>query len=364
MRPQVALFLLLSWGTCFAGEREAVVVVDEAVLLAGPGGGMPETMRLRRGQRVRVAQEEGAYYVIQPPAGSIAWVRGAYLQFVPERAGGPVNFPAAAVVDGNQQVKIRPGRVNELIPLTVERTVVPDGTAVTVIGQKVELEGVKWYPIAAPDDDFRYVLKESIRIGEPIDSKFVVNGTQASFPRTASAAVVANPATGESRFRDAQAAEQAGDLERAERLYLECAKEMARPGGSDKMAEQCYAKVHEIRERKRKAGQFSEPSRTLAATVPERPPTTSAPANDRRADPATEGGWQGPGTVYPSSIRFNGQKLFALQSNSQTVLTYLLPGPGVDLSSYSGKVIRVYGLSAPLTGYAGKTVMTVTKVGD
>jgi hypothetical protein len=364
MRPLMLLISICSGSSCWAGEREAVVVVDEAVLLAGPGGGMPETMRLRRGQRVRVAMEEGAYYVIQPPAGSIAWVRGAYLQFVPERAGGPVNFPAAAVVDGNQQVKIRPGRVNEPKPLAVERTTVPDGTAVTVVGQKIDVEGVKWYPIAAPDDDFRYVLKESIRIGEPIDSKFVVNGTQATFPRTASAAVVANQATGESRFRDAQAAEQAGDLERAERLYLECAKEMAKPGGSDKLAEQCYAKVHEIRERKRKAGQLAAPSRTLAATVPDRPPSAPTSANDRRSDAATEGGWQGPGTVYPSSIRFNGQKLYALQSNSQTVLTYLLPGPGIDLSSYSGKSIRVYGQSAPLTGYAGKTVMTVAKVGD
>jgi hypothetical protein len=133
-----------------AGERDAVVIADQAVLLAGPGAGMPEAAVLRRGTRLRIVREEGDYYAVQPPAGSIAWIRHVYLTFVPEKPGGPTQFPTAAVVDSNNQARLRIGRVGEPRPLNVERTAVPDGTLLTVIGQKVEIEGGKWYPVIAP----------------------------------------------------------------------------------------------------------------------------------------------------------------------------------------------------------------------
>ena len=97
--------LILASSTVAAGEREAFVRGDETSLLAGPGSGMPETARLRRGTRLRIHHEEGDYYAVQPPAGSISWVRAGYVQFVPERPGGPTVFPVAAVVDANNNFR-------------------------------------------------------------------------------------------------------------------------------------------------------------------------------------------------------------------------------------------------------------------
>jgi hypothetical protein len=333
--PVVLLFASAS----SAGDREAVVRADEAVLLAGPDGGSPETMRLGRGQRVRVISEDGSYFVVRAPAGSIAWVRGAYLRFVPER---PTTLPAAAVVDANGQAKLRPGRLNEPKPLLLERTGLPDGTAVTVVGPKVEIDGVKWYPIIAPEDDVRYVAKSAIEIGGTVP-------------------VAVGPATigrggmttaEQPRWQEAQAAERSGDTVRAEALYLELARDMQKPGGSDAVAEACFARVHELRQKRK-------PSGVEVATA--RPRSEPRDRPEPRAERA-EAAWVGPGVLYGSSLRVNGQKVYALQSTSQTVLTYVLPGPGIDLASRTGKLVRVNGSSAPLTGYPGKTVLTATSV--
>ena len=158
--------------TTFAAEREAFVMSDEISLLAGPGTNMPETARLRRGARIRVHHEEGDYFAVQPPAGCISWVRMNYLQFI--KPGESTVFPLAAVIDANGLAKLKAGRVGDAKPLGVERIAVPDGTVLTVVGQKVEIDGVKWYPVAAPEDDFRYVLKTTVELGNAIESKYVV----------------------------------------------------------------------------------------------------------------------------------------------------------------------------------------------
>ena len=369
--------LILVSSTAVAGEREAFVRGDETSLLAGPGSGMPETARLRRGTRLRIHHEEGDFYAIQPPAGSISWVRAGYVQFVPERPGGPTVFPVAAVVDANNQAKLKAGRVGENRPLGVERTVVPDGTLLTIVGQKVEVDGIKWYPVVSTEDDFRYIARNTVELGNPIDSKFVVtspNNGVVPVAGTSDAAPVASipgsaPSIGGNwnhpLWVEAQRAERAGEWDRAETVYLSLAREMNKPGGNEKLAEECYARVHDLREKRRRStgGRTSrvEPvgddvRRTSAMTASTTTPVKKEAATDDRPR------WEGPGMLYPSALRVNSQKLYALQTTGDYVVTYAVPGPGIDLGTAVGKPVRLFGTVTPLTGYPGKTVMTVTKV--
>ncbi len=177
----ILFVLLLSGSSAFAAEREAFVKVDAVSLLAGPGTNLPETARLARGARVRIHHEEGDYYAVQPPAGCISWVRMSYLQFV--KPVDSTAFPCAAVVDANGMAKLQSGRVGDAKPLGIERTSLPDGTVLTVVGQKVEVNGVKWYPVASPEDDFRFVLKSHVDLGSAIESKFTIRSPD---PKTAS----------------------------------------------------------------------------------------------------------------------------------------------------------------------------------
>jgi hypothetical protein len=373
----LSLFILLIPAS-HAAERDAFVKADDLALLAGPGTGMPETARLRRGTRLRVNHETGDYYAVQPPAGSVSWVRAGYVRFVPDRPGGPTVFPVAAVVDANGLAKLKVGKVGDPKPLGVERTALPDGTVLTVIGQRVEQDGIKWYPVAAPEDDFRYVAKAAVELGAAVESKFVVtspnNGpvtpVSGTAPPVASVPGAPAPMGGNwnhATWVEAQRAERAGELDRAERLYLDLAKEMNQSGGTEKLAEDCYARVHDIREKRRKTGGKQSQAPRAVEPLPrgERESLTVATASPKGRAPAIDTDtprWEGPGTLYPSALRQNGQKLYALQSAANAVITYAMPGPGLDLSRETGRGVSLYGTVTPLAGYPGKTVMTVTKV--
>ena len=168
MRPFLAVTaLVLGSFPTPAAEREAFVKADDVALLAGPGTGMPEVARMRRGTRLRVNHESGDYYAVQPPAGSISWVRAGYLHFVSERPGGPTVFPAAAVVDANGLAKLKVGKVGDAKPLGVERTALPDGSVLTVVGQRIELDGIKWFPVASYD---KYMYENYYSVGSDDDA--------------------------------------------------------------------------------------------------------------------------------------------------------------------------------------------------
>ena len=374
MRTLLFLSVLLIPTTAFTAEREAFVKSDEVSLLAGPGTNMPETARLRRGARIRVHHEEGDYFAVQPPAGCISWVRMNYLQFV--KTGESIVFPSAAVVDANGLAKLKAGRVGEAKPLGVERIAVPDGTVLTVVGQKVEIDGVKWYPVAAPEDDFRYILKTTVELGNAIESKYVVTSPNNGPTGTATPAILPLPTASipapvgsnwnHPRWIEAQRAERAGDLDLAEKIYLDLAKEMNKPGGTEKLAEDCYARVHDIRERRRRAsGRTSmvtpTPDRRDGAKRDVTMVSAVTPSKSESTESETPR-WEGPGTLYTSALRFNGEKLFALQSNPKSVMTYAIAGKGVDLARQTNQSLRLYGTVVPLAGYPGQTVMTVTRV--
>lgn len=401
----IATLTLIAFTTAalHAADQEGTVKSDEIALLSGPGTNMPETARLRRGAKLRVHHEEGDYYAVQPPAGCISWVRMSYLQFV--GSSDPAVFPCAAVVDSNGLAKLRAGKVGQTTPLGVERVAVADGTVLTVVGQKSDDHGVKWYPIASPEGDYRYVLKSSVDLGRTIESKFTVaspnNGPTGIVTASGTQALTASipPALGANwdhpQWIAAQQAERVGDLDRAESIYLELAKEMNRPGGTEKLAEDCYARIHDIRERRRKAGKASGQSMLTNPandrSIPANSETMTASVNASRtrttgsagtvsgrnnlnatntANPTNTGSnakndgetarWEGPGTLYLSALRVNGERVYALQSTPRTVLTYALPGKGIDLSRMTNQVVRLYGTVVPLTGYPGMSLMTVT----
>jgi hypothetical protein len=384
----------------FAGEQDGYIRIGEVALYSTSNANSPEVVRLGKNHKLRIHHEEGDFYAVLPPAGSVSWVRGAYLRFVPEKAGGPTVFPVAAVVDSNGQAKSRHGRVNLMRPLEVqERTEVLDGTAVTIIGQKVDIDGIKWYPISSLEDDFRYVPKNAIDFGRPTELRTAAlksNNSQA-YSNAATNSLVNSPENSRvsqgwshSTWLEAQTAEKAGELERAEKLYLNLAREMMKAGGNEKVTEDCYARVHELREKRRKAGgqnliltsHTGEPSvgefvksqekeRTNSSPIAVSPSnstltnsslTNSSLANSSSSKSEQEGRWEGPGTIYASSLRVNSQKVYALQSTPDRVIAYLVSGPNVDLSKYVGKYIRVYGQSKPLTGYPDKTLMTVREI--
>ena len=379
----------------------AVVSEDDVKVRANASDKFPVTGMLPRGALVVVDHEDSSgWLAIRPPVGSVSWVPSQFVKgFDPERP-----LPQNVVVHSEGQVTLAPGQVGVPQPLDNFRKVnVPDGTILAVIGPKVTYQNKTWYPVMPPDGDFRYIPRTAVKSGQPVSETFSVAGAATAKPNApvdpVAAPVLAIPSEGvrpaslpgnvaswaspggsNPLWAQAEQAELAGRLDEAERLFFELARKMNEPNGDHDIANQCYTRIHNLREKKRLNQAVSgtrvtpppaEPrteertrSRTLGTMTSEsKEKEAKAPVEprERDTDPTSPSRWTGPGFLIRTGYSLNGRTTYALESSPRVVRYYVVEADGVDLKPFVNRRVDLQGEVSNRRDVA-KPMLTATAV--
>lgn len=333
-------------GLAQSGPYHAVVLDPEVKLRAGPSDRYPEVTLLKKGDTVIVHDEENGWLAVQDPpqiVRSISWVRTQVVNFDRTKP-----IPQLVVVD-ETGATLRAGEMGVSQPSSIQKSKVPAGTILTVIGPGVTFAEGTWYPVVPPAGDYRYIPKHAVKYEKAAAATFAVRDTTpppvSTAGGTAPAASIpaARPSGGKNvnhpLWAQAEAAERDGRHDEAERLYFALARAMNEPGGDHDVANLCYTRIHAIRERKRGAGSTSNT----------RPPVAEAarPATGRTPPPAAEGDGtrqSGPGKLVRSNIGIDGRVTYRLEDDRGNAVLYVVPAPGVELERFIGKRVNVSGV--------------------
>ncbi len=261
-------------GFAQSGPYVAVVADPDVKLRAGPGDKYDVTATLKSGFPLIVDHEEEGWVAVQDVPGrvnSLSWVQTQFIDF---READPL--PQLVTVD-EAGTTLRAGQFGLNEPLAVQRTKVPGGTILTVIGKGVKFEGKTWYPVVPPAGDFRYLPKTAVKFEKPASTSFTVRDSvpggvgggapTASLPNGGAAGV--EPAGGNSPVKpvvqhplwsQAEMAEKEGKYDEAEKLFFQLARVMNEPGGDHDIANLCYTRIHTLREKRRGGGNITPTS--------------------------------------------------------------------------------------------------------
>lgn len=367
MRIAFALVLLMpAVASAQSGSYLAVVGDVEVRLRAGPSDSFPEAGTLPPGTRVLVDHEEsGGWLAIQAPPGSVSWVPNAQIEF---DASKPL--PQNAVTHG--EVTLAAGRVGLAQPIAdvqVRRAKVPEGTILTVIGEKAQFEGKWWYPVTPPEGDFRYIPKAAVQLERAANKTFAVRANDTTIPAAGVAAgggaapaggivasVPTKPVTNNPLWAQAEAAEREGRFDDAEKLYFEVARVASE--ADRELANRCYSRIHGLREKNRgtpaaanpptrnERASVPPPARDAAALPPTSAKETTRPPAGASSTPGEKPDWQKPGVLTRAAIAPGGKKTYALESSPGVVTMYVQAGDGIDPERYVNRRVAVYGTPA------------------
>lgn len=369
-----SLIILAIFGSVAQAGATLGTLTADNVLRGTPKADGVEAGSFPRGTTVIVHHEEGDWLAIQAPRGSVSWISHLFLEF-PDKAA---IFPKNGVVRSDGEVKLAVGRPGYPKPLDARKTAVPEGTIVLVIGPafKSETDGSTWYPIVPPEDDFRYVLKSAVQMSSASSGSFTVKSPATSTAPAPVPAAIAGPTPvaksgwpNHTLWVQAESAEASGDLEKAERLYFQLAKEMNAPGGDGELANLCYSRVHAIRERRRQG-----PVRNANWNTTTSPGATPKPMDDvtprivekpvDRAEKPDEvkSQWSGSGFLRLAGFKVSGRQAYALEDPRGRLMYYALSGNGFDLEKYRNKSVDLFGSVTNPNDLRGIPLIEVSKV--
>jgi hypothetical protein len=125
---------------------------------SGPTVQYYPTSQLKYGDTVTVIREskESGWYEIAPPMGSFSWVDGRYLKRVDKYTG-------YIDVEGNGQAPVMPGSSLINKEPNVESSRIASGFQVLVLEEPMDVNGRKWFRIAPPGNDVRFIPKEAVQ---------------------------------------------------------------------------------------------------------------------------------------------------------------------------------------------------------
>lgn len=400
--PPAVRALLLAVAVCGPAVAQtfpalAKVKVNAASVRGTAGEHSPETGKLEVGSRVTVISAEGNdWLAIQPPAGSISWIPWTLVE--PQTKPGPdgkLATPFNAVVSPDDGASIRPGAVGETKPLGVQRTKLPKGTIVQVVGPRVKVKAdgeeleANWYPIIAPKDDVRYVRRDAVEwAGAAPAPSFVVkaggstskplpgatveqtgqtsskgdftlsvpNGERPQYPTTPSANKPADWPNNYPLWREAEKARGSGETKQARELYTKLAQEVSRDGAVQdlELANLCYDRIYNsLGNGTAKSGDGSG----------WRPPE-AAPAV--KADPPKaekeKGAKTVEGSLHSANARLDGKWSIYLLADEKRVIRHYVISGGADLDKYAGQWVTVTGTEFRPDSLKGDPVIVATDV--
>jgi hypothetical protein len=390
----VALLVASHAAAAEPNAYRAVVSDAEVKLRAGPSDAFPETGTLKRGGVVVVEREEGGWLAVTAPHGSVSWIAYSFVEDLAPDRPTPKN---GVVHSEGGEVTVAAGKAGLPQPLDVRREKVPDGTVVLIVGPAADFGSPprKWVPIAPPPGDVRYLPKTAVQYEKPAANNFAVRVTDTGGPvppgatptpptvsplatvpgpggaAPAGGVAAGKPAVNHPLWAQAEAAERDGRLADAEKAYFELAAIMNGQGGDQDTANLCYTRIHALREKKRNAAGGSSmhpvkadagtatPLKTNALQPPARegrgvrpgtptplPPGAGRTVGANQPRPGDDGArWTGPGVIRRSVLTPDGtgKPAYALETAPGVVKAYVIGGDGVNMETYVGKRVEVYG---------------------
>jgi hypothetical protein len=138
--------------------RMTIVDPKGVEVRSGPTVKYYPTSVLKYGDTVIVMREskEAGWYEIIPPANSFCWVDGRYVKHVDKYTG-------VIDVEGNGQAPVMPGSTLVNQEPNVESSRVDSGYHVLILENPIDVNGRKWFRIAPPGKDVRFIPKEAVQ---------------------------------------------------------------------------------------------------------------------------------------------------------------------------------------------------------
>jgi hypothetical protein len=311
-------------------RRTATVDVDGAEVRSGPALRYQAVAELRKGDSILILRDEDKwFYAIEPPPGSVSWVKAIHLGKVDLAGVGKANVPVA--VEG---AEVFAGTDRKSGPTNHATLRLPRGTIVEVTGPSVRLETTNWFPITPPDGDVRWMQKHNIKtssiaaVAPPPsrpDSPATVPGTPLAETRP-TASGLPRTLTDHRLYDQAVRAEQSNDFATAKTLYARIYTIVI-----------CYNRYNRCEEMIKQGGR-----------APTSPPRSSAPVsrNDTTVRSApTDGKWNGPGYLQELQRVFvEGQPVYSLTDDRGAVAFYVTAADGINLKNFNGKRVQVFGM--------------------
>jgi hypothetical protein len=161
-----------------APSYQARVLAAGASIHSGPGEKFYPTDTLSQGEMVEVYREKAGWLGIRPPLNSFSWVAGRDLILNDGGLGEVVKDDATSRIGSRLNDKRNAAQVR-----------LKKGEGVEVLGEEI-VAGEKWYKIAPPAGEFRWIQKSLVERVGPIPTKS--NESEAS---AASTSTSAPPAT-------------------------------------------------------------------------------------------------------------------------------------------------------------------------
>lgn len=385
-------------GSAYAQTFPALarVKVNAASVRGTAGEFSPETGRLEAGNRVTVLSAEGNdWLAIQPPQGSISWIPWTLVEpQVKPGLDGKISPPFNAVVTPDDGASIRAGAVGDTKPLGVQRTKLPKGTIVQVVGPRVKVKAdgdeleANWYPIIAPKDDVRYIRRDAVEwVGAAPGAGFVVKaggstskplpgtpadtgskavssgdfpttlsvpggGERPQFPTTPNTAKPADWPNNYPLWREAEKARGAGDTKLARELYTKLAQEVSRDGQDLELANLCYDRIYNA---------LGGGSSTGGGGAGWRPPE-SVPVPKAEAPKVEKVGRSYQGSLHAANAKLDGKWTIYLLADEKRVIRHYVISGGADLDRFVGKWVEVTGTEMRPDSLRGDPVVVATDV--
>jgi hypothetical protein len=369
------------------GSFPATVKEDRTEVRCGPSpdAKMYVTNVLRRGDVVEVVGAQGDWLAIKPPPHSFSWINSRFVQ----RIGESQSWVVMTDPDAPVPVRIGSDQLDE--KPNVEGTRVSRGSQVVARGKEQVADDGKWLPIDPPPGEVRYVRATAVeRLNTAVADRPATNPTPAVPPVMATpvagqggqspvttipsptevrapqwngqgaAGTQAAPGSLDELWNQAEAAEQAGRLDEAERLYADVNAKAANDSTHHALAMRALNRLQDLRNRRQggtvsrypAAGQdgrvaavpVTAQGQPLNCYVPSGPSSCSAGSyTAARAGQALPPPLSYRGLLRRSGRGLNGYPLYRLeQSNGQNQL-YLCGQIGLDLGLYEGRLVEVTG---------------------
>jgi hypothetical protein len=348
MRAAFALFVVgLAVGAAVAdpAKRTATVEIDGVEVRAGHGFAFPATGQLRKGESVLILrEEESGFFAIQPPTGSVSWIKQIHLGKVEPGEGGKANVPVAI-----EAAEVLAGVDKDNKPTNRVTARLPRGTIVEVLGAAVRIDNAHWFPITPPEGDLRWVPKGALKASSmtalappppyhrPDTPGVPVSGDRRGVVGTPAVATLPAGLTEHRLWAEASQLERTGDYGAARARYARIYQDLW-----DQKAER-EAIVYVYNQYTRCDELFKK-----GEGVSRRPETDGRPGNRSESrDARGEGKWSSPGVLNELPRVFvDGQQVYSLQDDRGAVAYYVTSVQGINLKTYAGKRVQLYGTVA------------------
>ncbi|MDO5579645.1 MAG: hypothetical protein Q4G69_00785 [Planctomycetia bacterium] len=132
------------------------VGVDKAFLHSGPGENYYSTGELARGENVDIfMRNPDGWCAIRPPKGSFSWINARFIQSV----SGEIGLIRSE--DSEKEIPVRVG-AESVMKSSVIQVGLKGGRKVRILGESTVPGGSRWYKIAPPAGEFRWIHEKML----------------------------------------------------------------------------------------------------------------------------------------------------------------------------------------------------------